>query len=1232
MPTTLPLLSRGLRCGSVLLFWLVLALLTHSARASHLLGGEMTYKYLDANGPAGTPFRYEITVTSYYNPNGVVGLNDAIVTAVTINVYNRTTGARIVGSNVPRQTPIGAVVQPALPSGCSVQGPNQPFRLFKYVYTVALPATLDGYYAVCSQSARNVTLTNVNNTGANGGSVPMTLYVSMAPPLIVNRSPVFSDTAVAIVCANDTTVLLNNAVDPDGDRLIYAFGTPAGNLTSANFPPLPTGVPYNPGFSTANPFGPGAGNFALINASTGTARYGATQQGQYVVAVDVSEYRTINGREVLLGVTRRDLQLIVSACPPTAAPVLPPLVTTPRAYSIEEGRSLSIPLRATQVNNNPLTMTLNSVLLDGPGGVDASFNGNPGTVVPGNPTGTATAVGRGVVSGTFVFNSACGQARANPYDVVFTVKDNGCAGKTVADVLRITVTKASGPTSITGDAVVCALNTVSTYSAGGGSAAGLRWRVVGGTLVGASTGPSVQVRWTTAGPGLVVAKGVSGFGCLTDSVSQAVNIAPAGALTVSAGPNGLSICAGSSTTLSVSGGTAPYTLSGGGGPSQTGSGPFTVSPTQTTAYTLTGAANGLGCAASGTVQVTVNPGPAGPVLTGAQSVCPTVTGIAYAVAAPITGLSYQWTVTGGTIASGQGTAAITVNWGAAGNGTVSATATNAQGCASAAAGLPVTINPVLQTVKPSGPASVCQADGPFTYTTLAVAGSSWSWQLTGTATGTLVSTANSTSITFTAPGTALLTATQTSNPAGGICRGVSEALTINVLASPSPTLSLLGPDRFCVSAGPPTYTLPGAASSTYAFQFNGTALPGTGNAATLPSALAVGTYTLTARETNAGGCVGPLYTKTITVDPRPGPLTISGPRFVCPATRTLTYTVPNAAATSTFQWAATGATITGGQGTASITVDFGTVGSAPVTIGVTESARFGCAGLPLSIQVVPDNAQAPRLSIASVSLNDNGKVELTFSVANAAATPNLVQVLRRVAGSSAAYAVVGTVAATALGYVDATANAAQSAYEYTLGLTNGCGDVLSAPTPATTILLRAVSAPGSGRSPGDINLSWSDYQGFGAVASYAVFQATDQGAYVLLARLPGAALQYRAANTQPGFRQCFRVVALSADATPLASNSNTACVDFANKIVIYNIITPNGDNKNDKLEIDNVQLYPGNSLTVFNRWGHQVFATTNYNNQNNFWGPDPGVAPGVYYYLFKTADGTATKGWVEVVR
>ena len=1226
-----------------LLAWLLL--LAGPAQATHLLGGEMTYRYLDTNGPAGAPVRYELTVTIYNNSNpGAAPPN----TNAVVGIYNAQTGERLqltqglnllagpgIASRITggvleiRNYTISAELTPAVPVGCTVSGPAQPFQLQKFTAIVNLPASVAGYYAVFTRNARNVDVTNLSTANNNE---PLTLYTTLAPPLLPNRSPVFADTAVAIVCQGDTTITLNNAVDPDGDRLVYSFGAPYGVFVTGlslpvTFPPLPEAVTYYPGYSVAQPFGAGAGNFALLNAATGVATYGATAQGKYVVAVDVREYRTINGREVLIGTTRRDLQLIVAQCPATRPPVLPSAAITPRSYVMEAGQTLSIPITATQPDGHPLVMTLNSVLLDGPGGFNATFNNNAGTVAVGGATGTASASGNGSVTGTFVYSSACGEARATPYDVALTVRDRGCGGKTVADVIRITVTKPSGPTAISGDALVCRLNTVSTYSASGGTASGVRWRVVGGTIVGSPTANPVQVRWTTAGPGQLVARGVSGFGCLTDSVTLPVAVAPAGPLTIG---GSLRVCQGGSTTLSVAGGAGPYVLTGGG-LNLRGAGPFVVTPAQTTTYTITSTTLTGGCPSIGQALVTVVPLPTADSIIGPQSVCPTITGVAYAVKKPRYA-AYQWTVTGGTLASGQGTAAITVNWGAAGAGAVSALATNGEGCPSESFTLPVRINPVLQTARPTGPVRVCQADGPYPYQTLLTNGSAYAWQLAGSAAGTLVSKLNTTSITFTRPGVAKLIVTETSNPAGGVCRGGSDTLFITVLPSPAANLVLQGPARFCFDSGPQTYSLPGAAGSTYAYQLNGAALAVPAGAAIIPAGTAAGTYVLTARETSADGCAGPLYTRTFVVDPRPAPPTVSGPRFVCPAARTLTYAVVNPTPGSGFQWAVTGATLTSGQGTASVTVSFPASLTAPATVSVVETSLYGCAGAPATIAVVPDNAQAPQLTLASVVPTDNTKITLTFSVANPTATPNPVRVLRREAGSSAAFAPVGTVAATATTYVDATAQAAQTAYEYSLTLTNGCGDVLAAPTPATTVLLRALARPGpGGRNQGSVSLSWSAYQGF-PVASYSLYQQNDNGGYNLLTTLSGSTLQYSLPNAAQGFSQCFRVVALSNENTPRRSNSNSACVEFANETTFYNVITPNGDGQNDQLIIDNVQLYPGNSITIFNRWGREVFATTNYNNTTNAWGSDPGIAAGVYYYLFKLADGRSTKGWVEVVK
>ncbi len=1146
MLTTLLRRFRGL---GPLLALLVLAL-AGPARATHLLGGEMSYRYLDANGPAAAPFRYEITVT-IYNNSLVIDTRPPNTDAV-VGIYDRSTGAQIVltTANYPRiirqgvtsglmdilSTSLSPVLQPPAGAGCTVTGPSQPFQLQKFVGVVNLPVSFDGYYAVYTRSSRNVDITNLNTVNNNA---PLTLYTSMAPALLPNHAPVFADTAVAIVCQNDTTISLNNAVDADGDRLVYSFGTPYGlfqssgqNLPTA-FPPLPLAVGYNAGYSLADPLGTGAGNFALLDANTGVARYGATQQGKYVVAVDVAEYRTVGGVEVLVGTTRRDLQLVVSHCPATSAPALAPAAVTPRNYTIEEGQALTIPITATQADGHTLVLTANSELLDGAGGFGATFNGSAGTRAPGNPTGTATATGTGTATATFVYNSACGDARATPYDLALSVKDLGCGGKMAADVFRITVTRAAAPRALTGDAAVCP-RTQHTYTAAGTTPA-YRWRVAGGTIVGSATGPSVQVVW--ASTGTLAVRGVSAYGCLTDSVRLPVTVLPAPALAVA---GALSVCQGTATTLTVTGGNGPYTLAGGG-TTQTSAGTFVVAPAQTTTYTVTSAATG-GCAGLAQATVVVLPLPtasAGP----AVAICSG--GTAQLGAAPVAGYAYRWAPATGLSDPGIANPTVTLTNPTGGpvTTTYTLTVTVATGCA-ATATVAVTVQPPA-AVSAGKDATLCAGQ---TVALGAPARADYTYQWT---------------------------------PAAGL----SSATTAQ-----------------------PTYTAANPTTEPIVIKFRVTG-------------------------TSAAGCAAQ-DSVLVTVNPLPPQRTITGPGFVCDSSQafTGTYAVAGASATSTYQWTVAGGTLLSGQGTGQVAVRF-TSGAPSRSLSVVETSVFGCTGAAASSLNILLDQPTINLSMASVDAASNARIVLSFAVPNGKNTPNQVQVLRRVAGTGP-FAVVGTATPTATAYTDANAvDANANSYEYQLSVANGCGAVLTTAV-AQTVRLQATATPGAGGySQGSVALRWNAYVGF-PVSGYRVYRRLDADGAALLATVPATTLAFAVPNGElgassgAGFVQNFRVVAFSADGR-LASNSNEALVTFDNPLAFYNVITPNGDNRNDRLEIDNVALYPGNTLTIFNRWGREVYSTTNYQNT---WGEDPSVAPGVYYYLFKLPNGRSTKGWVEVVK
>jgi len=81
------------------------------------------------------------------------------------------------------------------------------------------------------------------------------------------------------------------------------------------------------------------------------------------------------------------------------------------------------------------------------------------------------------------------------------------------------------------------------------------------------------------------------------------------------------------------------------------------------------------------------------------------------------------------------------------------------------------------------------------------------------------------------------------------------------------------------------------------------------------------------------------------------------------------------------------------------------------------------------------------------------------------------------------------------------------------------------------------------------------------------------------------------------------------------------------EIVVMQMVTPNGDGKNEFLWIENVDKALNNSLQIFNRWGVSVYEGKDYNNQNNvFDGRSKGrstisgqdyLPAGVYFYIFE---------------
>jgi gliding motility-associated-like protein len=82
-----------------------------------------------------------------------------------------------------------------------------------------------------------------------------------------------------------------------------------------------------------------------------------------------------------------------------------------------------------------------------------------------------------------------------------------------------------------------------------------------------------------------------------------------------------------------------------------------------------------------------------------------------------------------------------------------------------------------------------------------------------------------------------------------------------------------------------------------------------------------------------------------------------------------------------------------------------------------------------------------------------------------------------------------------------------------------------------------------------------------------------------------------------------------------------------------NILTPNGDGKNDTWLVKDIELYPNNTVTVFDRAGRTVYTKHGYNND---WDGTLGGTPlvkGTYYFTIDLGTGVnLIKGFITIIR
>lgn len=662
-----------------------------------------------------------------------------------------------------------------------------------------------------------------------------------------------------------------------------------------------------------------------------------------------------------------------------------------------------------------------------------------------------------------------------------------------------------------------------------------------------------------------------------------------------------------------------------------------VQTRQTLTYVLTTVANN--CSANDTVRITVEPRFPKLKISGETLLCPGSNQVRYRLDSAQAGVPYAWTITGGTIQSGQGTREITVSWGAL-NPAASVVVGYADPtvCNSGGDTLRVRLTQQLQTGKISTLGSrdtlcVNRAQN-IRYQVRPNTSAVFTWQTS--AGGTIVSGQGSNTITvnWTGTGAQWVVVNERQTTALSTCTGISDTLRILINPVPNPNLQIQGLAQVCENSAA-TYTLPGFPGSRYEWEVTGGIIAGNRNGSSINvnwgRINATGAQPqVRVREISGDGCEGEFITLPVRLLPIPVTRLAAADSVFCPTrTQGLRYAVSGLPG-STFVWQISGGTITQiSDNQQQITVAWDTL-VFPKRLSVTERSAGGCTGQPLVFNIYYDNPQMEMRNVSVQQANERN-IEVQFRIRNAVNLPQTFAVSRRPLGQTQ-WTAAGTVRPTDSLFTDPNLSTDETAYEYRLerqAVSWGCN--LNPTAAHNSILLRGAAE----QSSDGISLNWNSYGGW-RVGQYEIWRKLDNETdFRLITTVNGNTLQFNDFSGKEGFTHCFRILAREAGGSR-RSWSNDICLSFSHPITVPNVITPNGDGRNETFVIPNLEPYKENELFIYNRYHQLIYSQKNY--QQNWDGG--GYPSGTYYYLLRafrpTTNGQTTveefKGWLQVIR
>jgi gliding motility-associated-like protein len=1173
---------------SIISLYIILIFSFQSIKAKHLVGGSVTYKFIEVTGSG--LYHYRITVDMFrdcLDPQAPL-----LDTGITLGFYEAKGTSPVLANTLSISRVSLDYVNPvAGGSQCSFV-PNTCLQHGIYIADAFLPASNYGYYMQYARCCRN----SINNITDNSG---YNYWGFISPTKYENTSPAFNDVPVPYICANDTVSLNFSASEPDGDSITYTLAQPYSGAANGNPNPTPpynysdpslSLVSYLSNYSYDHPFG--KYSYCTLDVKTGLLRVNALNIGRYAVAIDYIEYR--NG--VQINRTRRDVQFIVISCPYNPAPVRQYVNgSQPTSYYAEGGSSFNFNVQFSDPNSDSVTLSAT-----GPVFQKSPNNAVFKTLPSSNPS---------VQTGTFTWNTTCKDISSQPYLVYIKAQDHGCPPKSTLQPINLYVKPPASPDSIFGPTVACGISDTFTYFAYHLSGTSLQWKVTGGKIISKTKNDTIRVVWNSNSlSGKIKVVAINSSGCAGDTLVKSIRIVPIHLVSQIIGP--AELCVDQKVLYSITGAGLYARMWG------ISEGIFWIrtATTATVFFTKPGkvfleavVSDSNGCSSDTIKFWTKVEKPVADSIYGSASVCPNSHNIDYFTKFQ-QGSKYYWTVTGGVQSSGGNTNHITVNWGNKGAGMVKVFEITSAGCMGDTVSYNVLIDYKLITPSIRGDSVICENSPGHIYQVYATHNSTYSWKVTG---GTLVSGQGSGSIlvNWGKAGSGLVEVQQTAYDSVNNQACIAAPVSLAIKIDSTPNTSAISGNTIACPNSTNSYRVKGFWGSGFAWNITpqGPEIFNQGHDSIGIVFTNPGSYTLTVIETSKDSCQGWPQVLHVYVDSIPNTGEISGPRAVCsPDFSGKSYSV-RGETNSTFNWQIEGGKIVSGNGTQKVIVNWNRLGTGKLS--VTETSAFGCSGPERSIFVKVDSLGL-MMDLVTTSRENDMQIELHWHTVDGEFLKNDIMVFRSIDPLKYGYRQAGTVPATANTFIDKNVSTHNRSYYYKIEALNSCGDVISS-APHRTILLENDELRDT-----IIQMYWNSYKGWpGGVDKYHIYKSenSDTSLVYYNTTTDSNAISY---TDLVGYKQCYRVSAIESGNPNMISWSNNICVNIDPEVWIPDVFTPNNDNHNNtwRVVVTNMKAYKAD---VYNRWGEHIFSTTDPKIQwdGKFQGAD--CPEGVYLYMIQ---------------